>query len=175
MNVTEEPGSYIGLDIQRDAIEWAQKNIAPLNPRLSFVHLDIANTRYNPQGSIPYDQVRLPIQSDSIDLVVFSSVFTHMRREGVEQYLKESRRVLVEKGIVAFSYFHSSYFGANQDYAIRFPDNPDRMTLFSTCEIHRILSICGLIQARSQINYTGCFNSAQTFFQTFMFATKQLN
>lgn len=172
VNVVEAPGSYLGLDIQQEAIAWAEKNIAPLNARFSFLHLDISNTRYNPLGSIPYDQVRLPIESDSVDLVVFSSVFTHMRREGVEQYLRESRRVLRGGGIAAFSYFHSSFFGENEDYRVRFPDNPDRMTLFSTREIHRILLTCGLVQARPQVNYGGHFNSEEPFFQTFMFATR---
>jgi SAM-dependent methyltransferase len=173
VNLTEEPGSYLGLDIQKKAIMWAQKNIAPLNPRFSFLHLDIANTRYNPEGAIPHDRVQLPIESESIDLVALSSVFTHMRREAMEQYLRESRRVLKQEGIVAFSYFHSSFFGKNQDYMVRFPDNPDRMTLFSTHEIRRILLSCGLVQARPQVNYGGRFNSEGPFFQTFMFATKR--
>jgi ubiquinone/menaquinone biosynthesis C-methylase UbiE len=171
-NLIEEPGSYVGIDIQKEAIAWTQKNVAPLNPGFSFVHLDIANTRYNAQGAIPYDGIRLPIESGSVDLAVFSSVFTHMRREEVEQYLRESQRVLRTGGIVAFSYFHSSFFGDNQDYAVRFPDNPDRMTLFSTREIHRLLSLCGLFPVGSQVNYGGPLNYEGPFFQTFMITTK---
>jgi ubiquinone/menaquinone biosynthesis C-methylase UbiE len=151
---------------------WAQKNIASLNERLSFVQLDIANTMYNPKGAIQLDQVRLPIQDESVDLVVLSSVFTHMRREGIESYLREIRRILDRGGIVAFSYFHSSFFGLNENYRIRFPDNPDRMTLFNTSEIKRLLAENGLAPARPQVNFNGRFNAKKTFFQTFMFATK---
>ncbi len=172
VNVIEEPGSYLGLDVQKKAIAWAQKNIAPLNDRLSFVQLDIANTMYNPKGAIQLDQVQLPIEDDSVDLIVLSSVFTHMRREGIESYLREFRRILDKGGILAFSYFHSSFFGLNEDYKVRFPDNPDRMTLFSTGEIKRILAESGLVPARPQVNYSGRFNSKKPFFQTFMFATK---
>jgi len=172
-NLIEEPGSYIGLDIQEKAIIWAKKNIAPLNPRFSFLHLDIANTRYNPQGAIPYDRVQLPIESESIDLVVLSSVFTHMRREAIEGYLREFRRILSPGGIAAFSYFHSSFFGLNEDYKVQFPDNPDRMTLFSTKGMQKMLAENGLVQACPQVNYSGRFNVTEPFFQTFMFATKR--
>lgn len=172
VNVIEVPGSYLGLDIQTEAIRWAKEHIALLNKTFSFTHLDIASSLYNPAGAVSQADVHLPIKSDSVDLVVFSSVFTHMRREGVEQYLKESERILHKGGVVAFSYFHSSFFGENEDYKVRFPDNPDRMTLFSTREIHRILSACGLVQARPQVNYGVSLTSANPFFQTFMFATK---
>lgn len=172
INLIETPGSYLGLDIQREAISWAKEYIAPLNAAFSFKHMDVANSLYNPSGAVSQAEVHLPVDSDSVDLVVFSSVFTHMRREGVEQYLRESQRILRKRGVVAFSYFHSSFFGDNEDYKVRFPDNPDRMTLFNTQEIQRILSACGLVQARPQVNYGTSLNSAEPFFQTFMFATK---
>ena len=172
VNLIEDSGSYLGLDIQRDAIAWAQKNIAPLNPTFSFKHIDVTNSAYNPKGGVQAEEAHLPIENDSVDLVVLSSVFTHMRREGIERYLKEIRRVLAQGGIVAFSYFHSSFFGNNEDYRVRFPDNPDRMTLFNTKEMRRILSACGLRQARPQVNYNARLNPTKTFFQTFMFATR---
>lgn len=172
VNVIEAPGSYVGLDIQRKAIQWAETRLAPLNRRFSFLHLDIANTRYNVNGLVQYDQIRLPIADGSADLVVLSSVFTHMRREGIESYLREIRRILAPAGILAFSYFHSSFFGLNEDYRIRFPDNPDRMTLFNTDEITRMLAENGLAPARPQVNYNGRFNATAPFFQTFMFANR---
>jgi len=172
VNVIEDPGSYLGLDIQKPAIAWAVENIAPLSPRFSFKHMDVANSRYNPNASIPHDEVQLPVETDSIDLVLLSSVFTHMRREGIERYLREIQRVLCRGGIVAFSYFHSSFYGDNEDYRVRFPDNPDRMTLFNTPEIRRILSVCGLSEARPQVNYSRSFNPQAASFQTFAFATK---
>jgi hypothetical protein len=62
---------------------------------------------------------------------------------------------VLKGGIIAFSYFHSSFFGANEDYKIRFPDNPDRMTMFSTREIQRIPSRSGLVHARPQVKLYG--------------------
>ncbi len=172
LNLIEDPGSYLGLDIQQQAIAWGLENIAPLNARFSFKHLDVANSRYNPNGSISHDRVDLPLDSDSVDLVFLSSVFTHMRREGIEHYLKEIRRLLRPGGIVAFSYFNSSFFGNNEDYGVRYPNDPDRMTVFNTAEMRRLIQAAGLSEARPQVNYDARFSPKKTFFQTFMFATK---
>lgn len=98
--------TYLGLDIVRSEIDWCTAHITPRNPRFLFRHLDVQNSRYNPDGGQRADQVRFPVpEGMSFDLVFLYSVFTHMLPADVRHYLAEIRRHLKPGGVVAVSFF----------------------------------------------------------------------
>lgn len=97
--------SYIGIDVNNTAIEWCKKHIASQYPNLRFIHLDLQNQRYNPDGK-PIDILfKLPMESETIDIVYLYSVFSHMLQNDVRHYLHELNRVLVANGNVFFTAF----------------------------------------------------------------------
>ena len=88
------PGSYDGFDIRRSDIDWCTRKITPRFGHFGFQHLDVRNGRYNPDGTLNAANVRFPYPGGSFDLVIASSVFTHLLREAAESYVREIARVL---------------------------------------------------------------------------------
>lgn len=87
-------GSYEGLDIVPAGIEWCQENITARHPNFTFTLADVYNKEYLPSGHLKAAEYRFPYASDSFDLVVLNSVFTHMLPAEVENYMGEISRVL---------------------------------------------------------------------------------
>jgi SAM-dependent methyltransferase len=100
----DERGSYTGLDIVGEAIEWCKANITAAHPNCSFVHADVFNAEYNPRGRASADTYRFPFEDESFDIVVLSSVFTHMLPPAVDNYLSEIARVLRPDGRCVATY-----------------------------------------------------------------------
>ena len=100
-----DSGIYCGFDIVKEAIDWCQKSIAPLYPQARFEHADVQNTYYNPNGLVPPDSYRFPYDDACFDTVFLPSVFTHMTRLGMENYLSEIHRVTKPAGRVLLWFF----------------------------------------------------------------------
>jgi SAM-dependent methyltransferase len=98
-------GSYEGFDIVRVGIDWASKNITKLYPNFHFTHTDVFNKHYNPKGTLHPESFPFPYQSCSFDFVFLKSVFTHMRPESVQHYLREVMRVLKPDGYCLITVF----------------------------------------------------------------------
>jgi SAM-dependent methyltransferase len=96
---------YLGIDVDRTSVEWCEKYIAAKHPAFRFHHLDIQNSRYNPDGARIDEGLRFPVQDDGADIVYLYSVFSHMVERDVRIYLKEIRRVLAPDGVVFFTSF----------------------------------------------------------------------
>ncbi len=99
------PGRYVGMDISREAIEWCQRNLARRSPSLSFIHSDIRNSRYNPNGRYRAQEYTFPFPPASFDLILLKSVFTHMRPAEVARYLHEIGRLLDGDGCCLATFF----------------------------------------------------------------------
>lgn len=92
------PGSYLGVDIVRSAIDWCNANIASRYAAFQFHHKDVYNGFYNKSGTIAESDVSVPLADGSTDFVVLASVFTHLHRDTVLAYLPEIRRLLSSGG-----------------------------------------------------------------------------
>lgn len=103
MEFLADGGSYTGLDIDAGCIDWCVKNIAAQDTRFSFTFLDVQSDAYNVGGTVPPEEVRLPWPAHAFDRAVVSSVFTHLREEGIVRYVSELRRVIVPGGSVLAS------------------------------------------------------------------------
>lgn len=105
---TGDPISYVGIDVNNSAITWCEKYVSNHNSRFQFIHLNLQNNRYNPNGE-PIDlKFKLPLDDKSVDAVYLYSVFSHMRQKDIKYYLRELNRVLVSSGNVFFTAFTES-------------------------------------------------------------------
>jgi SAM-dependent methyltransferase len=93
-------GSYCGIDIIRESIDWCSANITPRFPQFHFVHLNVNDQLHNPHGTISPETVRLPVLDESVDRIILQSVFTHMLPGTVVHYLCEFQRLLKPAGLV---------------------------------------------------------------------------
>lgn len=80
-------GSYLGIDIVPELIEYAGRSLARPNWRF-----EVANG------------LTIPEEDGQADMVCFFSVLTHLRHEASYLYLQEAARVLKPDGKIIFSY-----------------------------------------------------------------------
>lgn len=93
-----ERGSYDGVDPVMDGILWCAQTITPAYPRFRFQRLDIAHPLYNPQGSLPGNEVRFGFANQSFDFIIMTSVATHLPPDELVVYLNEAARLLAPGG-----------------------------------------------------------------------------
>lgn len=89
-----EDVDYLGIEPNRPFYEWCRDNIEASHPGYRFVHVDVVSELYNPEGTVDGDALRLPVESDSVDIVYVWGVFTNIIPEHVETYVAEFRRVV---------------------------------------------------------------------------------
>lgn len=87
-------GSYDGFDIVPAGIAWCQSRITARFPNFRFQLADIHNSTYNPGGRSQAEAYRFPYDDGGFDLVVLTSVFTHLLPHELRRYLTECARVL---------------------------------------------------------------------------------
>jgi SAM-dependent methyltransferase len=102
--ILRDAGGYIGFDISRRGIRACRRLFAG-QPHMTFQHLDVWNSEYNPGGKVAEIDAVFPAPADSIDLAFATSVFTHMKLAPVQRYLAETARVLRPGGRIAFTAF----------------------------------------------------------------------
>lgn len=98
-------GSYLGIDIIKDSIDWCSANITKRYPNFRFAHFNVADQLHNPTGSIATTDIRLPLENRSVDRIFLWSVFTHMAKADIIHYLKEFHRVLKPDGKIFATWF----------------------------------------------------------------------
>ena len=96
-----DSGEYHGFDIVKMGVDWCRKNITARYPNFHFVHSDIKNRYYNPNGIYEASSYRFPYEDGTFDFIFLTSVFTHMYPRDLENYSSEISRVL-KKGGTAF-------------------------------------------------------------------------
>ncbi len=96
---------YRGVDVSEPSVHWGQKHIQSRHPSFQFVHLDVENSRYNPDGSRIGNGFMFPFSEAEFDIICLYSVFTHMLTEDVRAYLKEFHRVLKPSGKIFLNAF----------------------------------------------------------------------
>lgn len=98
VGVLRPPGSYDGFDIVREAITWCRRRYRDTPVPFRFAHADVQNSFYNPDGTVGADDYRFPYSDGSFDLVVATSVFTHLLAPAADTYLREAARVMAPGG-----------------------------------------------------------------------------
>jgi SAM-dependent methyltransferase len=99
-----DEGRYIGIEPVKAGVEWCRKAYAD-RPNFRFEWVDLYNELYNPEGKVLSTQYRFPVESGSVDLVILTSVFTHLYEGEIAAYFTEIARVLKPGGrMVATAY-----------------------------------------------------------------------
>lgn len=100
-----DEGQYTGLDPAPAGIRWSAQHIGSAYPNFRFMHLDIANELYNPNGRIRGTDLSLPFESNAFDFAIMTSVVTHLPANEIEPYFREISRLLEPGGRLFLSAF----------------------------------------------------------------------
>ena len=90
-------GSYTGFDVVEDGIAWCRKNYRAF-PNFRFDHIPLYNDLYNRSADQVPETFSFPYPDYNFDLVILTSVFTHMLPAAFERYVSEIKRVLKPGG-----------------------------------------------------------------------------
>ena len=93
-------GRYLGLDVWREGIEWAQHHITPAAPHVEFRCLVEERVEYKGAQSFP-----IPLAGETAHGVTANSLFTHLGEKPAANYLGEIGRVLKSGGVAYVSCF----------------------------------------------------------------------
>ena len=105
LDFVNKDAEYHGLDVVKNNIKWCAEKIPPRNPNFHFQHLDIRNKDYNPHGTIEGTDFKAPLPDGSMDIVILTSVFTHLMPDVTINYFKEISRVLRPGGKMFCTWF----------------------------------------------------------------------
>ena len=100
----DSAGSYDGFDVKRDGIGWCRRRYAK-HGNFRFQVADLYNRRYNPHGAHSAADYRFPYDDVSFDLVIATSVLTHLLENEADHYLAEINRVLRPEGRALVTFF----------------------------------------------------------------------
>jgi SAM-dependent methyltransferase len=103
--VLRPPGSYDGFDVVASGIAWCQAHYRDTPAPFRFVHADLRNPAYNPDGALRATEYHFPYDDDAFDLVIATSLFTHLLASDAAHYLAEAARVLAPGGRVLSTWY----------------------------------------------------------------------
>lgn len=154
-----DAGRYDGFDPDPDGVRWCQEAYAG-RPNFRFIHVDAFNRRYNPGGTVDPETLRFPYADASFDLVVMVSVLTHLLPATLDNYLRETRRVLAPGGRLCTTVFlleESSraalaagralpaFEGEQDGYAVGDPEIPEEAVAYDRTGFVARLAAAGLV------------------------------
>lgn len=97
-------GHYIGIDVAEDAIHWCRNMIGRHHNNFSFWHTDIYNSYANTSGTKSARTANF-VPLGKFDVVVASSLFTHMLSGDMEHYLSQIAAVCAPGSVLYATYF----------------------------------------------------------------------
>lgn len=98
-------GSYDGFDIVPRAVRWCERAITARNPRFRFTLADLRNRAYRPGSAGTAAAFRFPYPDATFDVVLATSVFTHLMPDEADNYLRQIARVLKPGGRCLVTWF----------------------------------------------------------------------
>ncbi len=128
-------GIYEGFDINKEAINWCQRNITRKFPNFQFHVADVYNKLYNADGKQVASEYRFPYPNGIFDLVISTSVFTHMLPADFQNYVSEIARVLRNDGRC-----FATFLLLNTESIKRIAADPEKTSLQHDMGIYRTLN-----------------------------------
>jgi SAM-dependent methyltransferase len=98
-------GTYVGVDIVKDRIDWLTINFTATQPRYTFHFADVKNDLYNPGGTLPRIPFASLVQNAVPDAIVLLSVFTHMYENDIAGYLSDLSDIMTPRTSLVFTCF----------------------------------------------------------------------
>jgi SAM-dependent methyltransferase len=96
---------YWGFDANKPWIRWCRQHIERSHPSFRFVHIDVQNELYNPDGKVLVDDFKVPLPDGHADIVYMWGVFTNMRLNDARIYISEISRLARDGGRVFLTAF----------------------------------------------------------------------
>jgi len=93
-----EAGTYYGIDIVPEFIDWCDSNITPKCPNFKFTLADVYHPVYSPNGAIPSHDYDLPYPDDTFDFIFLISSITEQEPKSTQHLIKETARLLKPGG-----------------------------------------------------------------------------
>ena len=116
-------GRYDGFDVAAPLINWCRHELGPRLPQFHF-HLadEVFASGHNPTGRQNAAAFDFPYANNTFDLAILCSVLTHMLPDAIENYLRQTARVLAPGGAAFMSVL---LFDRDAEVAVR-----NGMTIF---------------------------------------------
>jgi SAM-dependent methyltransferase len=112
--------SYTGVEVHKPIVDFLNEKVALHDKRFRFVHWNVHNEMYNPDGIELSTLDKLPFP-DTFDLIWLFSVFTHLNPVDSRSLLKILRRHIRQNGKLLFSAFIDETIEGFED---RVQENP---------------------------------------------------
>jgi cyclopropane fatty-acyl-phospholipid synthase-like methyltransferase len=97
---------YIGIDINKDNIDWCNKYLSRGNPDYIFQYFDLKHLMYNPNGTVEMNEkFRFQYDSEYFDLIYATGVIPNYLDFEVRILLKDFNRMLKPGGRVFLTSF----------------------------------------------------------------------
>jgi SAM-dependent methyltransferase len=119
-SILDTTGSYTGLELSAPLVEWCQSHITPSYPNFRFLQCDIRSPFYNPSGRDNPLDYRFPFVDGAFDLIVATSIFTHLLPEVAVHDMRESARVLAADGRMFATFFFIDSVPSSIDSPLKF-------------------------------------------------------
>ena len=97
-------GTYFGFDINNLWIEKLNK-LYKFRDNFDFAFLDMFHSYYNPKGSLPPNKTIFPCNASEYDVVIFNSIFSHMKLHVIEHNLNEAIKYFGKDGKIWATFY----------------------------------------------------------------------
>jgi SAM-dependent methyltransferase len=97
-------GSYVGVDMWRDGVDWCTSTITPRFPNFVFRHLDVHHDDFNPSGRVPITATRFHDEDATFDFVMLGAI-NHLTAAELQSLVAEAGRVLRPGGMYVGTWF----------------------------------------------------------------------
>ncbi len=130
--------TYVGVDVYRKMIEFLAATVP--DPRLTFVHIDALNPRYNPTGVPLTPETKLPVGDRRFDVICMFSVITHQLPDDARSIFSILRGYVRESGRLFFS---ASLSDDADPYLEGKPERPAALSVYSPGFLRTMLAETG--------------------------------
>lgn len=97
-------GRYEGFEAMKTGVDWCRDNIESRHPNFRFKYVPLYNDLYNADG-IAADSYVFEYPDAFFDFACAISVFTHLIPEELENYFRQTSRVLKKDGYLVATFF----------------------------------------------------------------------
>lgn len=99
-------GSYLGIDVHPQVIDWCQKFISNRSSNFEFQRVPVINNYYYQKNNQKTNYYNFSFLGDrQFDCIFAVATFNHLRLEDTKQYLQEVGKRLSVNGVAYFTFF----------------------------------------------------------------------
>jgi SAM-dependent methyltransferase len=144
---------YLGVDIDRRAIDWCRRHITPNHPTYRFEEIDVYNERYSRTAPALVDTLELPAEEASFDIVYSHSVLAALSEEDTIAYFRIFRRYLKPGGQIFLTAFvEEDADPVTEAYPYPLERGERAVTLWSEEHLHSTMSDEGFTVDRLELH-----------------------